>query len=106
MALEWGTDYDIRVNGIAPGPIGDTPGMSKLDPKEIKNKTRDHMPLFKIGDKWDIAMASLYLVSDAGKLVYLVYMTKYYNQCFIIIYILLNFKKQNVCFCWGLCSLC
>ena len=26
MALEWGTDYDIRLNGIAPGPIGDTPG--------------------------------------------------------------------------------
>ncbi|KAJ6764518.1 PEROXISOMAL 24-DIENOYL-COA REDUCTASE-LIKE [Salix koriyanagi] len=30
LALEWGTDYDIRVNGIAPGPIGDTAGMSKL----------------------------------------------------------------------------
>ena len=48
LALEWGTDYDIRVNGIAPGPIGDTPGMSKL------------------GEKWDIAMTALYLVSDAG----------------------------------------
>ncbi|WOL07594.1 peroxisomal 2,4-dienoyl-CoA reductase-like [Canna indica] len=29
-ALEWGTDYAIWVNGIAPGPIGDTPGMRKL----------------------------------------------------------------------------
>ncbi|OAP12018.1 hypothetical protein AXX17_AT1G37270 [Arabidopsis thaliana] len=28
LALEWGTDYDIRVNRIAPGPIGGTPGMS------------------------------------------------------------------------------
>ncbi|KAI4323343.1 hypothetical protein L6164_022957 [Bauhinia variegata] len=69
LALEWGTDYDIRVNGIAPGPIGDTPGMSKLGPQEIESKARDYMPLFKIGDKWDIAMAALYLVSDAGKYV-------------------------------------
>lgn len=62
MALEWGADYDIRVNGIAPGPIDDTAGMSKLAPKE----TRELMPLYKLGEKWDIAMAALYLASDAG----------------------------------------
>ncbi|KAB1202049.1 Peroxisomal 2,4-dienoyl-CoA reductase [Morella rubra] len=67
LALEWGTDYDIRVNGIAPGPIGDTPGMSKLAPGEIDSEARDYMPLFKLGEKWDIAMAALYLASDAGK---------------------------------------
>ncbi|KMT17447.1 hypothetical protein BVRB_2g037850 [Beta vulgaris subsp. vulgaris] len=67
LALEWGTDYDIRVNGIAPGPIGDTPGMSKLVPDEIISKARDYMPLYKLGEKWDIAMASVYLASDAGK---------------------------------------
>lgn len=66
LALEWGTDYDIRVNGIAPGPIGDTTGLSKLLPDEINNKTRDYMPLFKLGEKWDIAMAAVYLASDAG----------------------------------------
>ena len=66
LALEWGTDYDIRVNGIAPGPIGDTPGMSKLAPKEIDSSVREFMPLYKLGDKWDIAMAALYLSSDAG----------------------------------------
>lgn len=66
LALEWGTDYDIRVNGIAPGPIGGTPGMSKLAPQEIDSKARDYMPLFKLGEKWDIAMAALYLSSDAG----------------------------------------
>lgn len=27
--MEWGS-YGIRVNGIAPGPIADTPGMAKL----------------------------------------------------------------------------
>ncbi|KAJ9673079.1 hypothetical protein PVL29_026386 [Vitis rotundifolia] len=67
LALEWGTDYDIRVNGIAPGPIGDTAGMSKLAPEEISNKAREVMPLYKLGEKWDIAMAALYLASDAGK---------------------------------------
>lgn len=66
LALEWGTDYDIRVNGIAPGPIGDTTGMSKLVPEEIVNNTRELMPLYKLGEKWDIAMAALYLTSDAG----------------------------------------
>ncbi|XP_004516241.1 peroxisomal 2,4-dienoyl-CoA reductase [(3E)-enoyl-CoA-producing] [Cicer arietinum] len=69
LALEWGTDYDIRVNGIAPGPISGTPGMSKLAPDEIGSKTRDEVPLYKLGEKWDIAMAALYLVSDAGKFI-------------------------------------
>lgn len=66
LALEWGTDYDIRVNGIAPGPIGDTAGLRKLVPDEINIKTREYMPLYKLGEKYDIAMAALYLASDAG----------------------------------------
>ncbi|XP_057510090.1 peroxisomal 2,4-dienoyl-CoA reductase [(3E)-enoyl-CoA-producing] [Actinidia eriantha] len=67
LALEWGTDYDIRVNGIAPGPIGDTAGLSKLAPDEIMKKSIENQPLYKLGEKWDIAMAALYLASDAGK---------------------------------------
>ncbi|CAA2988101.1 Hypothetical predicted protein [Olea europaea subsp. europaea] len=63
LALEWGTDYDIRVNGIAPGPIEDTAGMSKLAPH-----AREWLPLHFIGEKWDIAMAALYLASYAGQL--------------------------------------
>lgn len=31
LALEWGS-HGIRVNGIAPGPIANTPGMTKLAP--------------------------------------------------------------------------
>ncbi|XP_050233786.1 peroxisomal 2,4-dienoyl-CoA reductase [(3E)-enoyl-CoA-producing]-like [Mercurialis annua] len=69
LALEWGTDYDIRVNGIAPGPIGDTAGFSKLAPEEILREATEKMPLYKLGEKWDIAMAALYLVSNAGKYV-------------------------------------
>ncbi|KAJ8542740.1 hypothetical protein K7X08_005263 [Anisodus acutangulus] len=67
LALEWGTNYDIRVNGIAPGPIGDTAGMRKLGPEEISNKSKEYMSLYKLGEKYDIAMAALYLASDAGK---------------------------------------
>ncbi|OVA12411.1 Short-chain dehydrogenase/reductase SDR [Macleaya cordata] len=68
LALEWGTDYDIRVNGIAPGPIDDTPGLRKLAPDEMKgSEAKSSMPLYKSGEKWDIAMAALYLASDAGK---------------------------------------
>ncbi|XP_057948091.1 peroxisomal 2,4-dienoyl-CoA reductase [(3E)-enoyl-CoA-producing]-like [Malania oleifera] len=67
LALEWGSEYDIRVNGIAPGPIADTTGMSKLIPEEINSKAGNNIPLFKLGEKWDIAMAALYLSSDAGK---------------------------------------
>ncbi|KAJ8627730.1 hypothetical protein MRB53_021037 [Persea americana] len=69
LALEWGTDYDIRVNGIAPGPIAETTGMSKLVPQETKSEARESMPLYKLGEKWDCAMAALYLASDAGKYV-------------------------------------
>lgn len=67
LALEWGTDYDIRVNGIAPGPIEDTAGFSKLAPEEILGSAKEHVLADnKMGKKWDIAMAALYLASDAG----------------------------------------
>ncbi|XP_016581730.1 peroxisomal 2,4-dienoyl-CoA reductase [(3E)-enoyl-CoA-producing]-like [Capsicum annuum] len=66
LALEWGTDYDIMVNGIAQGSIGDTAGMHKLGLEEITNKIREYMPLYKLGEKYDIAMAALYLASDTG----------------------------------------
>ncbi|RLM75118.1 peroxisomal 2,4-dienoyl-CoA reductase-like [Panicum miliaceum] len=69
LALEWGTDYDIRVNGIAPGPIQGTPGLRKLVPEEMSKGHWEMMPLFKFGEKRDIAMAALYLASDAGKYV-------------------------------------
>jgi enoyl-[acyl-carrier-protein] reductase (NADH) len=69
LALEWGTDYGIRVNGIAPGPIGDTPGMRKLAPEEMGPQFRDEMPLFKLGQKIDIANAALYLASEAGGMI-------------------------------------
>ncbi|KAK8971015.1 Peroxisomal 2,4-dienoyl-CoA reductase [Platanthera guangdongensis] len=69
LALEWGTDYEIRVNGIAPGPIQNTLGVEKLLTEETRRNILKDIPIFRWGEKWDIAMAALYLVSDAGKFV-------------------------------------
>lgn len=69
LALEWGTDYGIRVNGIAPGPIDDTAGVTKLVPDDVKRKSTEASALYRMGKKWDIAMAALYLASDAGNFV-------------------------------------
>lgn len=66
LALEWGTDYNIRCNGIAPGPISDTPGMDKLNPEEV-GKTGEVVPLGRMGEKWDIAMAAIFLAAETGK---------------------------------------
>ncbi|KAK1575748.1 hypothetical protein Q3G72_007970 [Acer saccharum] len=43
--------------------------MSKLASDKIDNKAKEYMPLYKLGDKWDIAMAALYLACDSGKYV-------------------------------------
>ncbi|KAM0070913.1 putative 2,4-dienoyl-CoA reductase ((2E)-enoyl-CoA-producing) [Helianthus debilis subsp. tardiflorus] len=42
--------------------------MRKLGLDEIKSKSRETLPLFKLGEKWDI-IAALYLASSAGKYV-------------------------------------
>ncbi|XWS62352.1 hypothetical protein CRYUN_Cryun06bG0003500 [Craigia yunnanensis] len=65
LALEWGEDHDIRVNGIAPEAIEDTAGLVKLAPEEILSQIKEK-PLYTFGEKWDIDMAALYLASDAG----------------------------------------
>jgi 2,4-dienoyl-CoA reductase [(3E)-enoyl-CoA-producing], peroxisomal len=66
MALEWGTNYGIRVNGIAPGPIEGTTGMDILSPKEFLGDLWKNQPLYKEGEKWDVAMVIIYLASDTG----------------------------------------
>jgi peroxisomal 2,4-dienoyl-CoA reductase len=42
--------------------------MRKLATEAMINRRREMTPLFKLGEKWDIAMAALYLASDAGQL--------------------------------------
>ncbi|KAJ3076630.1 hypothetical protein HDU98_001639 [Podochytrium sp. JEL0797] len=68
LALEWGK-YGIRVNAIAPGPIEDTVGMSKLTPDGMRDSYLDAIPLKRFGKIRDIEFATLYLLSEAAALV-------------------------------------
>jgi len=65
LAVEWGR-YGIRVNAIAPGPIGDTEGMKRLVPEPIKEKMRQKIPLGRFGEIADIEKAAVFLCSDAA----------------------------------------
>mmetsp|Transcript_25451 Transcript_25451/g.83750 ORF Transcript_25451/g.83750 Transcript_25451/m.83750 type:complete len:301 (+) Transcript_25451:1-903(+) len=68
LALEWGM-YGIRVNGIAPGPIRGTAGMTKLAPgleEEMEKRVSQEIPLGRMGTVTDIAYAAVYLSSSAG----------------------------------------
>lgn len=68
LALEWGASK-IRVNSIAPGPIEDTEGMSRLAPGGSADKLKSRVPLGRYGTIDEIADAVLYLVSPAAKYV-------------------------------------
>lgn len=61
-AIEW-YDYGIRVNGIAPGPIENTTGMSKLSPggKEMKG-----MEIPRWGKIEEIAYTALFLTTKVA----------------------------------------
>jgi peroxisomal 2,4-dienoyl-CoA reductase len=71
LALEWGS-YGIRVNGVAPGPIEGTAGITKLAPGSgdaLRALFHERIPLGRLGRKWDIAMAVVYLASPASSFV-------------------------------------
>jgi len=65
LSVEWGR-YGIRVNAIAPGPIGDTEGMKRLVPEPIKEKLKQRIPLGRFGLIEDIENAAVFLCSDAA----------------------------------------
>src|SRR5438128_11200009 len=65
LAVEWGR-YGIRVNAIAPGPIGDTERMKRLVPEPTKEKRRHRIPLARFGMIHDIEHAAALLSSDAA----------------------------------------
>jgi len=65
LAVEWGR-HGIRVNAIAPGPIGDTEGMKRLVPEPIKEKLKQRIPLGRFGLISDIENAAVFLCSDAA----------------------------------------
>lgn len=64
LALEWGCD-GIRVVGIAPGPIANTPGTTKLapgmTPGEVNNMIAEGIPLGRMGEASEIGHAAVFL---------------------------------------------
>ena len=67
MAVEWGR-YRLRVNAVAPGTIRSQKlGRARFDTAEspeMRQKTRDVIPLGRRGESADVAGAVLYLLSD------------------------------------------
>ena len=74
LALEWGK-YAIRVNSLAPGPIADTPGMTKLAPAgsmkaaQIEKMVKEQIPVGRQGTKHDIAQFVVFLCSKSAEFV-------------------------------------
>src|SRR5437588_6072739 len=68
LAVEWGR-HGIRVNAIAPGPIGDTEGMKRLVPEPIKEKLKQRIPLGRFGMIQEIENAAVFLCSDAANFI-------------------------------------
>ncbi|KAG8981321.1 hypothetical protein FRB90_007335, partial [Tulasnella sp. 427] len=56
----------IRSNVIAPGPIGDTEGLSRLAATDANVRMTDYVPLGRYGDKRDVANMAVFLFSDAA----------------------------------------
>jgi peroxisomal 2,4-dienoyl-CoA reductase len=68
LAVEWGR-YGIRVNAIAPGPIEDTEGMTRLVPEPIRERLKKAVPLGRFGRIADIERAAVFLCSDAASFI-------------------------------------
>ncbi len=67
LALEWGPE-GVRVNGISPGPIEGSWGMSNVasPTPQLVEMIRRAVPLKRWGTEGDIADAALFLASDAA----------------------------------------
>ncbi len=65
LAVEWGTQYGIRVNGIAPGPIERTGGAEKLwESEEAAARTLKSVPLGRLGRPEEIADLASFMLSN------------------------------------------
>lgn len=62
MAMEW-AKYNIRVNGVSPGPILTLETEERLKDKETESRIAK-IPLGRIGKPEEIAQAVLYLASE------------------------------------------
>ncbi|MCC6526745.1 MAG: SDR family oxidoreductase [Polyangiaceae bacterium] len=68
LALEWGS-LGIRVNAIAPGPIGETEGVKRLAPGDMGARLLRTIPIGRYGTIDEIASVALFLASDGSSLV-------------------------------------
>lgn len=68
MAMEWGPD--VRVNGISPGPIAGTEGMSRLAPgQSADGGHQERIPLKRWGRIAEVAECAVFLCSPAASYV-------------------------------------
>jgi peroxisomal 2,4-dienoyl-CoA reductase len=65
LAVEWGP-LGVRVNAVAPGPIGDTEGARRLFPGGGADRLRAATPVRRLGTIDDIVNLCLFLLSDAA----------------------------------------
>lgn len=65
LAVEWGSQYGIRTNAIAPGPIERTGGAEKLfESEKAKARTLNSVPLGRLGTPEEIAALAAFMLSD------------------------------------------
>jgi 2,4-dienoyl-CoA reductase [(3E)-enoyl-CoA-producing], peroxisomal len=65
LAVEWGP-VGVRVNALAPGPIDETEGMTRLAPGDVKATLEKVIPLKRFGTIDEMADAALFLCSGAS----------------------------------------
>ena len=68
LALEWG-HVGIRVNAVAPGPIAETEGMTRLAPGDVQSLLDKRVPMRRAGTIEEVCEAVTYLVSPAASYV-------------------------------------
>lgn len=65
LAVEWGP-LGIRVNAVAPGPVGDTEGARRLFPGQAAERLAGSVPIRRLGTIEDIVNVSIFLLSEAA----------------------------------------
>lgn len=68
LATEW-ADKGVRVNALAPGYVGTEMTLKMREQPVLFKAWHDHTPMARLGEVEEIAMAALYLASDASSYV-------------------------------------